>query len=104
MSYDVYFEKIVSVGESLNYTYNCGAMFARALGGDGLYSLDKMLGADALLLLDRAVKHMADPKNRELYEAMNPSNGWGSHKTATEFLTKMRDTCRDFPECTVRIT
>ena len=44
MSYDVYFEKIVSVGESLNYTYNCGAMFARALGGDGLYSLDKMLG------------------------------------------------------------
>lgn len=105
MSYDVHFERTVTVGDSdLGYTYNCGAMFSHAIGAGGLYSLDKMRGEDALPLLERAVKHMADPANQKFYTDMNPPNGWGDHESATVFLTKIRDNCRAHPDCIVRIT
>lgn len=110
MSYDVSFtidtggEYPASVGDSLNYTYNCAPMFRSALGGEGINSLDGKNAGEELPRLRVAVSHISDPDNVKTYRDMNPDNGWGSHEGARAFLEKILLNAVAHPKSTIRIT
>lgn len=93
-----------SVGDDLNYTYNCGLMFRTALGGNGINDLDGKLAGEMIPRLRAAVDHMVHTENRAAYEAMNPSNGWGSHEGATRFLLAILANCEAHPKATIRVS
>jgi hypothetical protein len=109
MSYDVYFEidaggpEPIGIGESLNYTYNCGPMFRRALGGDGINGLAGKNCGEVLPLLQAAVRHISDPDNAAEYRAMDPPNKWGDHAGAAQFLSDILKSCAEHPKATIRI-
>lgn len=110
MSYDVLFEadsrdpETAEVAEPLNHTYNCGPMFRRALGGEGISGLDGKRCGDLVPLLRGAVRHIADADNAAEYVAMNPPNKWGSHESATQFLRAILATCEAHPAATIRVS
>lgn len=68
-----------------NYTSNTSRMWGHALGGDvGLRDFDGAPAVEAAGPLRAAVERMrAAP---EVYEAMNPANGWGDYAGAVCFL------------------
>lgn len=111
MSYDVNF--VIDTGDEypteiggdyLNYTYNCGPMFRLALGGNGLYDLHGKLAGDMREKLTAAVAHMEHPDNTAVYEEMNPANGWGDHRSATEFLNLVKVKAHKHPRATIMIS
>lgn len=98
-----------------NQTYNVGGMYADALGqaaGNnpiseimgwtdraGLYGLHVFGGApcvEAAGVLAQMVQRMEDDPVR--YQAMNPSNGWGSYEGALAYLRRFARLCAEHPE------
>lgn len=108
MSYDIWMEvdaggpEPVSVTDSINHTSNTYAMWERALGFS-LRELNGRMGAECIPLLESAIGHMRDPRNRISYQHMNPANGWGSHDSATAFLEDFLRLCERAPKALVRI-
>lgn len=114
MSYDVdlvidtggeYPPRVVEVG---NYTWNVRPMHVLAFAAagrenSGVQELDGMACIDARPLLETAVAHMDDPSNRETYEKLNPSNGWGDFEGAREFLRRIMQACVEHPKCSIRV-
>jgi hypothetical protein len=100
MEIDTGGESPASVDDVGNYTYNCGDMFAAALGFD-LSDLRGRTGAACIADLERAVAHIRHPDHRAEYEAMNPPNGWGSHAGAATYLERLLAACRSHPRATV---
>lgn len=107
MSYDVDFEidtgagSVVAVGDSLNYTWNCSPMFYRALEG-GIPALDGKRAVDAIPKLRKAVDDMrASP---DVYEPMNPPNGWGSYRSAIAWLEEILVNAVRHPHAIIRIS
>jgi len=108
MSYDVHFEidtggaePAIIGNDDLNYTYNCGPMFRRALGGDGIHDLHGMLASDALPRLRVAVSHMA--ANPDIYIPMTPPR-WGDYPTALQFLEEILLCAACHPKATIRVS
>ena len=110
MSYDVFFVadtvggNTVEVGSSLNYTYNCSAMFRKALGRSGIHELHKKTAADVLPLLRVAVSHISDPDNIDEYTALNPISGWGDYTGAKKFLEDILLNAAAYPEATIIVS
>lgn len=108
-----------------NYTHNCNRMIHAALdragvelpastracrrledgewvsypNGVGTISwfdhLDGMTGPDGAAFLDLVLREFKnDPQH---YEAMNPTNGWGSFESLVRVLTEMRDRVPEWP-------
>lgn len=109
MSYDIWLDidtggpEPATVCEVGNYTSNVSDMWARALGYR-LGDLHDRQCAECIDDLKRAVDHILDPANRADYEAMNPSNGWGSHEGAADYLVQLLNACRCHPKATVKIS
>lgn len=108
MSYDIYLSidtggaERAAIVEGRNYTSNVSPMWFTALGRP-LRELNGMLAGDAIPLLEKAVAHMTDPANAEIYRRMNPPNGWGNHEGATEYLTWLLNECTRHPKATIEI-
>lgn len=107
MSYDVWMEidtggpSPASVCESVNMTSNVSPMWRKALGFP-LSDLEGVSGALAKASLREAIKSMED--DPEPYRAMNPSNGWGDHESALEYLRKILAMCVTHPKALIRIS
>ena|GEM_PF-1078603 len=113
MGYDVWFkadlggDDPITVGRNdINYTYNCGQMFATALSSVGtdmkLSDLSGRKCGDCIGLLTDAINHMH--ANHKTYTAMNPRNGWGDYVDATDFLKDILDECICMPNATIWVS
>jgi hypothetical protein len=109
MSYDIDLEidtggaAPATVCEVGNMTSNLSPMWRRALG-QSLSHLDGVNCGEAVKILEPAVAHISDPANAAEYEAMNPSNGWGNHDGATQYLRDLLKACLEHPKATIRIS
>lgn len=124
MSYDAHLhidtgdpEGPATVAELGNMTSNVGGMYALALKAAGLpwrvapasyegsiANLDGMLAAEAVPFLEAALAHMDAPEHRAAYEALTPSNGWGSYAGARRWLGEILAGCRRHPRATIAIS
>lgn len=109
MGYDAYMkidtggEYPATVAEIGNHTSNTTGMWREALGCP-LRDLSGKLGSELIPQLERAVADMRDPARREVYQAMNPPNGWGSHTTATNYLDEILAACREHPKASLYLS
>lgn len=114
MSYDVWIEIETGAGhylisDSVNYTYNCGPMFRKALSestdvgpdGFGMLDLEGKSCRDMLPILKKAVRHMVE--NKEWHELQNPKNGFGDYKGALRFLAWICQNAMHHPNATIRV-
>lgn len=110
MSYDVYLEIDTGADEPAeiwwgNMTSNVSGMWRKAMPHtDGLAGFDGMKALSATAVLDAGLQRLQDPAEREAFEAMAPSNGWGSHQSATRFVSDILAACRAHPRTTIRIS
>lgn len=83
-----------------NYTHNTNQMIRDAGDGTSPYDWDGMPSADLAVLLDRICNELeARP---DVYDGLNPSNGWGTRETLVPVLQAIAHDCREYPETTVR--
>lgn len=107
MSYDVWLSAKDALGDWYtpydvgNYTSNCARMWDDALGYR-LADLHERRAGDGIEDLKCAVTRMRTAPER--YEAMNPPNGWGDHKTATEYLERLYEGCRRHPDAKIQVS
>lgn len=105
MSYDVYLQvdlggpELCSVGESWNYTSNCGPMW-RAAGADLAEFSGKSAG-ECIPVLEAAIDEMR--ANPSKYRAMDPPNGWGGYDTLVPSLEGLLEIFRYAPKATVHV-
>lgn len=76
---------------ALEFAYKCihGKEYQVEKEGFGLRQLSGMKCADAVPYILVALAHMKQQPGE--YKRMNPPNGWGSYKSALEFLEKLKD-------------
>ena len=80
-----------------NITYNLADMYYKAIDQEnGLERLDGVTCKHALPIINNAIKDMVE--NKEEYEKLNPSNGWGSYDGLLETFKEMRNVCEDNPD------
>jgi len=109
MSYDCYMtidtggEWPADVCDIGNMTSNVSGMWAKALGFP-LADMEGWTGDVVGKHVHRAIAAIADPETRHEYEAMNPSNGWGSVGAAEKYLHSILDACRKHPKAKLRIS
>lgn len=94
----------VEVADIGNYTHNVASMWHGAVeastGHKSLNVTDGMTGAEAAPILAAAAEHMA--LHPELYEPLNPANGWGDYAGATAYLQRAAEACAAHPKATLR--
>ena len=106
MSADVYLDipACDSCGRSaatvadMNLTYNLTPM----LRGAGMPPWDEFVGMDAhdaAGIWEGVVEELE--RDPELYDSLNPQNGWGSRLLAVQNLTKFAKQCRDVKKGTI---
>lgn len=90
----------VSVGYlDWNYTSNCSRMW-NAAGAD-LASFDGRPAKECAVVLAAAISKMeSDPKT---FEAMNPTNGWGSYETLLPRLRVLLQAFDEAPHAIVQV-
>lgn len=105
MGADYYFEADlggkdrVRIYDSVNFTYNLGAMFRAAYPAwewDMICDLKAKHVAPILITIKRELLSAPDK-----YRALNPPNGWGSYETMLEGLDRMIAYCEEAPEAWV---
>lgn len=106
MSYDVsnqiYTGKdFTDIGESFNYTWNCGAMFREATGMS-FSDLNGLKSTDASPIIRKAISALQTEV--EKYNAMNPKNGWGDRETFAGWLDRIAIQCEEHPDSVLRIS
>ena len=92
MSYDISVEdrKGKEAFESVNITYNMAPMFQLAFEDKkGIWILDGLPAEQAAPLITKAYQDMYH--NKEKYDELNPSNGWGSRATTVDALKELLD-------------
>ncbi len=87
-----------------NITHNLGAMANAAGVYDCLWRPDEngITTAHQLIkpLQKGLLKLAKDPKR---WEALNPSNGWGSYEGLLKFVKDYLEACHEFPNAQVRV-
>ena len=89
--------KEVTIGDDFNYTHNTNPMLR--VTGLEIYEVDGMKCGEFIDKVKAVVRDMED--NREKYDAMNPSNGWGSRESLLGVLREIIDSWSDYPSATV---
>lgn len=88
-----------------NYTHNCGPMAKEAGLYDAVWRPDENgieTAAQLIPILEAGIATMkADPAR---FEALNPSNGWGSYDTFMPWLERYLAACREYPDVKVEVT
>lgn len=109
MSYDCYMqidtggEWPACVREIGNMTSNVSGMWTKALGFP-LADMEGWTGERATNPLVQAIAAIGDPKTRQEYEALAPSNGWGSVESAEKYLRAILKGCREHPKAHLYIS
>ena len=101
MSYDTYIKHGTIEKDLGNYTYNCGGMLAKGMGGNTLSDLSGMKCREAAVLLRQGYEYMRD--NPRQMEEMNPSNGWGNYKSWLEYIHNILIECEANPDATLEV-
>lgn len=83
-------------------TYNVAAHFRKALGADGLNSLNGVIGKDCDHHIARALEHIR--AKRTEYELLDPDNEWGSTGGVISLLEELLQYCVEYPEGVIHIT
>jgi hypothetical protein len=110
MSYDIYLKidtglEMTTVVDVGNMTGNLSRMWEQALKPyfeDGLSSLDGKAAGDCIPALRAAIANMED--NPDVYEPMNPKNGWGDYPAALRYLRDILQACIEHPKCTIQVS
>lgn len=89
----------VEVYEVGNHTSNTSRMWGHA--GCWLGDLDGQRAGDWVDCLEAAVQNMR--ANPDTYRAMNPENGWGSYESALDYMQRVLDACRAYPDARVGV-
>ena len=90
---DIMATKRVSIWDR-SITYNLAPMYYKCIDKElGFKKLNNMSCKDALPILNKAINELID--NKEEYEKLNPSNGWGSYDGLLKALKDMRECCED---------
>ncbi|KKN01860.1 hypothetical protein LCGC14_1123570 [marine sediment metagenome] len=123
MSYDIYLQcpTCKDGGPDLpDPTYNLTAIFDRALTGEdlpnpdisetavvlfntetdrprGLRLLTGSTGAATIKWLEKALVNMTDPKNSEVFSALEPSNEWGTLSGAVRVIEQLISAAGEHP-------
>jgi len=85
-----------------NYTHNVTPMWGKAGVYDALYNSEGKKAWEIIETLKKGYGNMLE--NPGEYKAMDPSNGWGSYKTALVFLEEVITACEDNPNAIVGIS
>ncbi|GHH58267.1 hypothetical protein [Streptomyces candidus] len=111
MSYDVTLHRVIDFGDDEpaevcvenigNYTSNVTRMWATAIGRP-LADLDGCTAGDCITELRAALISMRT--RPDIYEAMNPENGFGDFDGAHRYLINLHDACCIHPTATIRIS
>lgn len=84
-----------------NYTHNCNHMIRHALHvagyPDGIWwdGFNGMTGPQGAAVLADVIRVLE--RNPDVYNAMNPDNGWGDRESLVKTLTEMRDAVPEWP-------
>lgn len=85
-----------------NITYNLSDMYYKCIDKKlGLKRLNGLSSKEALPILKRAIEDMI--KNKEEYEKLNPSNGWGSYDGLLRDLRNLEKSCEQIPDGVIEI-
>ena len=80
-----------------NITYNLADMYYKCIDKTlGLKKLNGLSSKEALPIVKRAIEDMI--KNKEEYEKLNPSNGWGSYDGLLKRLKELKEYCETVPD------
>lgn len=108
MSLDFY---IIDVGKNtgeeitlfdVNYTHNVTSMWRKAGIYEALYQSDGKQPREIIKLLIKGMRDMEEKK--EEYSLLNPLNGWGDYNTALNFLRRVIEACKCYPNAKIKIS
>jgi hypothetical protein len=105
MSLDVYLEKVMPTAVyTANVTHNLGKMAEEAGIYQHLWEPDEIAVTKAEQLIEPLTKGLelleSDPAR---FEALNPSNGWGSYEGLVRFVRGYLEACKEHPDAEVRV-
>lgn len=90
---------------SRNITHNLGEMAEAAGIYKALWRPDECGITRARQLIEPLTeglnKLLAEPK---LYKTFNPSNGWGDYDGLVDFVTRLHNACRLYPDALVKVS
>lgn len=82
---------------SFNCTYNCSDMWFRIFPEDEkMVPIEGLTGGESFPILKHAVDILLG--NPEVFEALNPPNGWGSYKGFFKFISDMLIAAHKHPD------
>lgn len=85
-----------------NITYNLSDMYYKCIDKElGLKKLNGLSSKEALPIVKRAIEDMI--KNKEEYEKLNPSNGWGSYDGLLRDLRNLKESCEQIPDGVIEV-
>lgn len=85
-----------------NITYNLADMYYKCIDKElGLEKLNGLSSKEALPIVKRAIEDMIE--NKEEYEKLNPSNGWGSYDGLLRDLRNLKKSCEQIPDGVIEV-
>lgn len=85
-----------------NITYNLSDMYYKCIDKKlGLKKLNGLSSKEALPIVKRAIEDMIE--NKEEYEKLNPSNGWGSYDGLLRDLRNLKESCEQIPDGVIEV-
>lgn len=85
-----------------NITYNLADMYYKCIDKKlGLKKLNGLSSKEALPIVKRAIEDMIE--NKEEYEKLNPSNGWGSYAGLLRDLRNLKESCEQIPDGVIEV-
>lgn len=85
-----------------NITYNLSDMYYKCIDKElGLKKLNGLSSKEALPIVKRAIEDMIE--NKEEYEKLNPSNGWGSYDGLLRDLRNLKESCEQIPDGVIEV-
>ena len=83
-------------------TYNLSDMYYKCIDKKlGLEKLNGLSSKEALPIVKRAIEDMIE--NKEEYEKLNPSNGWGSYAGLLRDLRNLKESCEQIPDGVIEV-
>lgn len=86
----------------MNITHNVAPMWREAGCYEALYKSEGDLAKDHVDAVSKAVLFML--ADREKYEEMNPSNGWGDYEGALKWLQEVRNAMERYPLSRIHVS
>lgn len=77
-------------------------MWRKAGVYEALYNSEGKLAGEVLADLQKGLSHMR--RNRSMYEALAPENGWGDYETALNFLVIVVAACDTNPDAEIWVS